>query len=434
MIERYQSKAITQIFSEENRFALFIEIEALLLEALSKHFGIGKRDINELRSLKGAVDTAAISSQESVTRHEVTAFLEWIWSRLPGNLKVQNYLHLGLTSSDLMDTALSCQMVQALDLVMEEHRSTQKILRLLSLKYRSLPVMGRTHGIHAETTSLGLKFLGFWAEGARHGRRLKIAREEIATGKLSGSVGSFASGEAGPDEEKAILAKLGLSPEPVATQVVPRDRHAAVLSNLALLGAWIERLATEIRHGQRTEVGEIIEPFGRGQHGSSSMPHKKNPILSENLCGLARLLRSYALAAFENVALWHERDISHSSVERCIIPDAFHAAHFALRRLQGVLSGLIVNEEAIKRNAALLGDLTSSQAYLNRLIASGMARKEAYALIQSASLRAQQEHKSLWQMLQDEKGVLKAKLKPLKPADFLRQIPKIYQRTLKKGY
>ncbi|MBI2070533.1 MAG: adenylosuccinate lyase [Elusimicrobia bacterium] len=433
MIERYQHPEITRIFSDENRFRLFLRIEVLLLEELARSLPIKPVEIARLKRLEKSIDVAAIREQEARTRHEITAFLNWVFAKMPGAQGVANYLHFGLTSNDLMDTALAVQMKEAADVVLDGLDRNLRTLEKLALRYRNLPVIARTHGIHAEVTSLGFKFLSFLSEGRRTCARFEAAHREIACGKLSGSVGNFASSAIDPATEERLLAKLGLSAEPAATQVVARDRHAVVLARLAIVGGWVERIAVEIRHGQRTEVAELSEPFAKGQHGSSSMPHKKNPILTENLCGLARLLRGYAAAALENMALWHERDISHSSAERVMIPDAFHAAAFMMKRLNETLSGLVVNERQIEKNLALLGDLTHSQAYLNVLIASGVPRKSAYSLIQAASLRALNNGGSLFEELVNDAHLPKGlKLKRLTPEDFLCQMNALYARAFKK--
>ncbi|MEK6544818.1 MAG: lyase family protein, partial [Elusimicrobiota bacterium] len=270
----------------------------------------------------------------------------------------------------------------------------------LSQTHANLPTIGRTHGIHAEPTTLGLKFASFLAEGFRQNRRLRSARYSAAVGKLSGSVGNFASSLLTPDQEVTILKHLGLRAEPVATQIVCRDRHAEVICALAQAGCWIERIATEFRHLQRTEIAELSEPFAQGkQHGSSSMPHKRNPILSENLCGLARLLRGYAMTALENTALWHERDISHSSAERVLFPDAFSTLHFMLGRLNVILRGINIDQCSLRQNLTIYKDLSSSQAYLNSLILSGMDRRQAYKLIQQASFNVLKGSTTLWDEL-----------------------------------
>lgn len=430
MIGRYQSPEIEEIFSQEQRFAYFLEIEALLLEELAKDYPIGAAQIRALRALKRHVDAAAILKREATTRHEITAFLEWVWSRLPRARAIHQYLHFGLTSNDLMDTALALQMKEAMIVVGALLEKNLRALKDLSRRWRAQPVMGRTHGMHAEPISLGLKFLSFYTEGKRNLERLKQCRGRATAAKLSGSVGNFASSVIGPAKERLILSRLGLEPEPVATQVVARDRHAEMMLTLALIGGWAERIAVEIRHSQRTEVAELAEPFVEGeQHGSSSMPHKRNPVLSENLCGLARLLRGYSAVSLENMALWHERDISHSSAERVIIPDAFHVSVFMLKRLYGILSGLVVRSDHIEKNLRLQGDLGASQAYLNQLIAAGCAREKAYNMVQRAVRRAVTGKSSLWQELLKEAG--KTPLQRVTDKDFLRHTQQLYDRAFK---
>lgn len=428
MIERYQTPEIERIFSEKNRFALFIEIEALFLGELSLAHPISREEIESLRELKKFIDVGAINDIEKKTRHEITAFLDWAWLQLPRSEGLKRFLHLGLTSSDLNDTALGYQCREAFEVVEAELERVLKTLKLLSLKYKDTPTIGRTHGIHAEPTTLGFKFLGFLKEGDRNVDRLKSGREAVSCGKLSGSVGNFFSSLIDPAVESKILVKLGLKAEPAATQIVARDRYAHAMGALALLGGWMERIAMEIRHLQRTEVAEAFEPFGKGQEGSSSMPHKRNPILCENICGLARLLRSQAQAALENMALWHERDISHSSVERVIIPDAFHAAHFGLKRLNFVLSGLEIDKKRIKENASLIGDLSFSQNYLNQLIIAGWPRQKSYKTIQEASSRALKNKSSLWEELVKNKKI-KTFLKRPSHKNLLNRIAPLFRRS-----
>ncbi len=429
MITRYQSPDIETIFSPAQRFSIFIEIEALLLEELSHKHNIRRHEIKSLRELKQHIDVRAIERQEDKTRHEITAFLNWIWIKLPRASGIHRYLHLGLTSSDLMDTALSFQTVSAIDVILGELEKTLSLLNTLSLRHKTLLTIGRTHGIYAEPTTMGLKFLGFLQEGKRNKKRLLEARKTMAYGKLSGSVGNFASSLIDPKTEEKILGRLGLKAEPVATQIIPRDRHAELLCQLGVLAGWIERLATEIRHLQRTEVSELAEPFGEAQQGSSSMPHKRNPVLCENLCGLARILRGFSITALENISLWHERDISHSSAERVIVPDAFSLSHFMLKRLNYVLSGIEVNAAKVRGNAKALLDLPYSQSYLNDLILSGISRKEAYKIIQQASFAALKQSSSLWSELKKTKGLEKASLWKASEKILLAKVDGLFKRA-----
>ena len=370
------------IWSEERKFALWLEIEVLAAEALAELGEVPRAVIDELRRLP-PVDVGRVRELERTSQHEVIAFLSAVAEK--GGDPVR-YLHLGLTSSDVMDTAYAVQMKEAADLLLEGIDRLLATVRAQALRYRHTAMIGRTHGIHAEPITLGLKLAHWYAELARDRLRLARAREEIAYGKLSGAVGTFAHGR--PEVEAYVCRRLGLEPEPLATQVVPRDRHAAFFGVLSLLAASIERIAVEIRHLQRTELLEVLEPFGRGQKGSSAMPHKRNPILTENLCGLARLVRGYGQVALDNVPLWHERDISHSSAERVIGPDATIAMDFMLARLNGVIEGMEVRPESMKRNLELTGGALFSEALLLALVRKGLSRDAAYGLVQPHALAA----------------------------------------------
>ena len=373
---------MTAIWSEERKFALWLEIEVLAAEALAEQGEVPRAAIDKLRKLP-AVDVARVRELEKTSQHEVIAFLSAVAEQ--GGDPVR-YLHLGLTSSDVMDTAYAVQTKEAADLLLRGLDRLLETLRAQALRHKRQPMIGRTHGIHAEPITLGLKLAHWWAELARDRERLARARAEVAYGKLSGAVGTFA--HSSPEVERYVCERLGLASEPLATQVVPRDRHAAFFGALALLASSIERVAVEIRHLQRSEVLEVLEPFGRGQKGSSAMPHKRNPILTENLCGLARLVRSYGQVALENVPLWHERDISHSSAERVIGPDATIAMDFMLARLTGVIEGMEVRPESMQRNLELTGGALFSESLLLALVRKGLSRDGAYALVQPHALAA----------------------------------------------
>jgi adenylosuccinate lyase len=332
---------------------------------------------------RAVVDAERIDEIERTTRHDVIAFLSQI-EETAG--PAARWLHFGMTSSDVLDTAFALQLGRAGALLLEDLDGLLEALGRRAREHASTPVVGRSHGIHAEPTSLGLVFASFHAEMQRNRRRLESALHTVATGKIAGAVGNY--GNLSPEIERRTLERLGLRPETIATQVVPRDRHAELFAALAILGAGIERIALTVRHWQRTEVGEAEEPFGGGQKGSSAMPHKRNPILSENLTGMARLLRSHAQAALENVALWHERDISHSSVERVIAPDATTVADFALRRITRLVSGLVVKPEAMRRNLDRSGGLIFSERLLLALVRTGLPRQEAYQMVQRCALAA----------------------------------------------
>jgi adenylosuccinate lyase len=370
------------IWSEERKFALWLRIEVLAAEALAERGEVPQAAIEKLRKLP-PIDVARVRELERTSQHEVIAFLSAVAET--GGDPVR-YLHLGMTSSDVMDTAYAVQLKEAADRLLVDLDRLLEVVRAQAFRHKHLPMIGRTHGIHAEPITLGLKLAHWYAELARDRERLARARAEVAYGKLSGAVGTFA--HSSPDAERYVCERLGLEPEPLATQVVPRDRHAAFFSALALLASSIERIAVEIRHLQRSEVLEVLEPFGRGQKGSSAMPHKRNPILTENLCGLARLVRGYGQVALENVPLWHERDISHSAAERVIGPDATIAMDFMLARLSGVVEGMEVRPESMMRNLEQTGGALFSESLLLALVRKGLSRDAAYALVQPHALAA----------------------------------------------
>jgi adenylosuccinate lyase len=382
VIDRYSRPEMTAIWSEKRKFALWLEIEVLAAEALAERGEVPRAAIDKLRKLP-AVDVARVRELEKTSQHEVIAFLSAVAEK--GGDPVR-YLHLGLTSSDVMDTAYAVQLKEAADRLLAGLDHLLGVVRSQALRHKRQPMIGRTHGIHAEPITLGLKLAHWYAELARDRDRLARAREEIAYGKLSGAVGTFA--HSSPEVERYVCDRLGLKPEPLATQVVPRDRHAAFFGTVALLASSVERVAVEIRHLQRSEVLEVLEPFGRGQKGSSAMPHKRNPILTENLCGLARLVRGYGQVALDNVPLWHERDISHSSAERVIGPDATIAMDFMLARLAGVIEGMEVRPDSMQRNLELTGGALFSESLLLALVRKGLSRDAAYTLVQPHALAA----------------------------------------------
>lgn len=433
MIARYQTPEMARLWAEENRYRMWARVEAYALEAWEAlgevPRGLAERLWRKLE--EKPLDQAfaqRVAELEEVTRHDLVAFTRAL-TEWTGDEEVGRYLHLGLTSSDVVDTAQNALLVEALDLILAELAGVQAELKRLALRYRYTPAIARTHGVHAEPTAFGLRFLSFYAAFGRDEARLKQAKETIGVAMLSGSVGNYA--HIPPEVEAHVARRLGLRPEPISTQVVPRDRHAEVLSALAILGGNLERVAVELRHLQRTEVLEAQEPFQEGQTGSSSMPHKKNPVGLENLTGMARLLRGYLGPSLENLALWHERDISHSSVERVVLPDATTVAHYALRRLRGILSGLSVFEANLKRNLELTRGLVYSQQVLNALIQSGLSRDRAYALVQRNALRSWEEGRSFLELLEeDPENPLKGEaLKALfDPGPFLKHVDAIYAR------
>ncbi|MFC0384651.1 adenylosuccinate lyase [Muricoccus vinaceus] len=394
MVPRYTRPEMAAIWSPEARFRLWFEIEALAAEAMADLGTIPVESAGAIRREGGAriaamteADLARIDEIERVTRHDVIAFLTWLGETRPdgsGMGEHARFMHQGMTSSDVLDTALNAQLAQAADLLLADLDLLLAALRRRAEEHALTPTIGRSHGIHAEPTTFGLKLAGHWAEFARGRKRLLAAREEIATAAISGPVGTFASVD--PLVEAFVARKLGLRAEPVSTQVIPRDRHAAFFCALAVIASSLERLATEVRHLQRSEVREAEEYFHPGQKGSSAMPHKRNPVLSENLTGLARLVRGYAVPALENVVLWHERDISHSSVERVIGPDATIALDFALHRAAGMVDKLTIYPDRMRANLESLGGVVHSGKVLLALTQHGMSREDAYATVQRSAM------------------------------------------------
>jgi adenylosuccinate lyase len=378
---------MTAIWSAENRYRIWWQIEVFAAEAMGRIGMIPAEDAKTIRAAYdrnalGEIDIAAIDAIEAITKHDVIAFLTWAGEKLGPQ---RRWLHQGMTSSDVLDTALAAQLKQAADLLLKDIDQLLAVLKRRALEHKTTPTIGRSHGIHAEPTTFGLKLAQAYAEFARNRDRLTIARETIATCAISGAVGTFAN--IPPAVEEHVAAELGLTPEPVSTQVIPRDRHAFFFATLGVIASSIERLATEIRHLQRTEVLEAEEYFSPGQKGSSAMPHKRNPVLTENLTGLARMVRGYVTPSLENVALWHERDISHSSVERFIGPDATITLDFALGRLTSVVDKLVVYPERMQQNLDRMGGLVHSQRVLLALTQAGLSREEAYSLVQRNAMK-----------------------------------------------
>ena len=382
MIARYSRPAMSHAWSDARRLEWWLEVE---LAAVAARESRGEVPAGVAARARGSarLDETRMLAIEAEVRHDVIAFLSMLSESIGDDAR---HVHAGMTSSDLVDTALACQIQEAGTLLLEGVRRLRRSTYALAERHRGTPMVGRTHGIHAEPITFGLKCLVWSEELGRSGTRLGAALADCAVGKFSGAVGTLVHIDAAV--ETAALASLGLVPEPVANQVVQRDRHAALLAAMAVLGGTMEKIATEIRHLQRSEVREAEEPFGRAQKGSSAMPHKRNPIASERICGLARLLRGYALAGFEDQALWHERDISHSSVERVALPDAFLLADFMLAELDTVVSGLVVHPETMLRRLDAGGGLVFSQKVLLALIAAGSARDEAYRIVQEHALAA----------------------------------------------
>jgi len=384
MIPRYSRPEMRAIWEPETRFRIWFEIEAHAATAMAE-LGIVPKEAAKIiwdKGGKAKFDVARIDEIEAVTKHDVIAFLTHLAEHVGPEAR---FVHQGMTSSDVLDTCLNVQLVRASDILLADMDRVLAALKKRAFEHKSTITIGRSHGIHAEPTTFGVKLAYAYAEFARGRERLVAARKEVATCALSGAVGTFANID--PSIEEYVAKSMGLTPEPVSTQIIPRDRHAMYFATLAVIASSIERLATEIRHLQRTEVLEAEEFFSPGQKGSSAMPHKRNPVLTENLTGLARMVRSFATPAMENVALWHERDISHSSVERFIGPDATITLDFALNRLAGIVEKLVVYPENMRKNLDKLGGLHNSQRVLLALTQAGASREDAYALVQRNAMK-----------------------------------------------
>ncbi|MFH0882620.1 MAG: adenylosuccinate lyase [bacterium] len=376
MIERYTRPKMGSIWSEENKFRTWLDVELAVVEAWERRGVVPADALAEIHS-RAAFDVDRINEIEQTVQHDVIAFLSNVAEHVGPSSR---FIHLGMTSSDVLDTALAMQLRQAGEELLHGCDTLLSALKEKALKYKALPAVGRTHGVHAEPVTFGLRFARFYEQLARVKVRLKDAWENVSTGKLSGAVGLYVHLDPGMEEE--VLAALGLNVSPISSQIVSRDRHADFLSAVALVGTVLESIALEVRHLQRTEVGEAREGFQKGQKGSSAMPHKRNPINAEKICGMARLLRSNMHAAYENVALWHERDISHSSVERVILPDSTIALDYLLALTADLVENLVVDEEAIARNLELTGGAVFSEGLLLELVKSGHTREDAYTIVQ----------------------------------------------------
>jgi len=397
MIPRYARPEMESIWTDDNKFKIMLEVEILASEAMSKLGVVPKAAIDKVKK-KAKINKDRINEIEKTVKHDVIAFLTSVVETVGPEAR---FLHMGMTSSDVLDTSLAVQMRQACLLLIKETKELMKITKKLALKYKYTPTMGRSHGVHAEPTTFGLKVANWYSELSRSLDRLNYALETVSYGAISGAVGTFA--HLSPKVEEYVCKKLNLKPEPVSTQIVPRDRHSIFLSTIAHVGSNLERIALEIRHLQRTEVAEAEEPFTKGQKGSSAMPHKRNPIISENVCGFARLLRGYAVTAMENIALWHERDISHSSTERIMLPDATMGLFYILKRMQTLLSGLNVYPENMKKNLNKTQDVICSGTLLLTLVDKGLTREQGYAIMQRLAFSAREKNISLEEVaLKDE--------------------------------
>jgi len=402
MIPRYSRKEMAELWTEEQKLKIWLEIELLAMEARAELGAIPKKAAQEARS-KAGFTVEEVQSREEITRHDIAAFVDVVGARLG---ELAQYLHLGMTSSDLLDTTFSLQLWKASGILRKDLDRLLLALKARAMEHKFTPMIGRTHGIHAEPITFGLVMTRFYDEFRRAKSRLKTAAEEIRVGKLSGAVGDYFHLD--PRIEQYVMKKLKLKPAAVSSQIISRDRYGYFFSVLALIATSIEHLALQVRHFQRTEVMEAEEYFSPGQKGSSAMPHKRNPVLSENLCGLARLLRGYALAALENIPLWHERDISHSSAERVLGPDATVFLDFMLNRMASIMEKLVIYPEQMAKNLGLTRGLAFSEAVMLALMEKGLARAEAYALVQNAAMRTWKEKdKKFLDILKADPGIKK---------------------------
>ncbi|MCX7831822.1 MAG: adenylosuccinate lyase [Actinobacteria bacterium] len=432
MIQRYQTEELKKIWSEENKFQTWLEVELAVIKAYELT-GVAPSGTSERIRKNAKINVKRIEEIEKSTNHDVIAFVNSIIEQVePEDGK---WFHYGLTSSDIVDTALSLLTIKALDVIIKETERLKNTIKNLAIKEAETLMIGRTHGVHAEPTTFGHKMAVWFFETKRNLKRLEFARENIAYGKISGAVGTYSN--ISPEIEKIALELLGLNRSPASTQILQRDRHAQVITTLAICASSLEKFATEIRHLQRTEVLEAEEPFGKGQKGSSAMPHKKNPIICERISGLARLVRGYAITSMENISLWHERDISHSSTERVIFPDATFAVHYATRKMNEVLTGLKINKERMLKNLESTRGLVFSSRLLLYLISKGASRPEAYDIVQRCAMKTWENEDTnlLDETLKDEeakKFVSENEVRNIFDYRyFIRNVPEIIQRIEK---
>ena len=400
MINRYSRKELTSIWSEENKYKIWLDVEIAAAQAMEK-LGQIPKGVSSTVKRKAKINVDRIHAIETKVKHDVIAFLTSVTEKV--GIKAR-YLHQGMTSSDVLDTSFNIQLVQSGKILLKDIDLILKVLKRQAKKHKFTPCIGRSHGIHAEPITFGLKLASFYEEFKRNRKRLVDAIDEVSSCAISGAVGTFAN--INPNVEKYVARKLGLKIEPISTQVIPRDRHAFYFSVLGIIAGSVERVATEIRHLQRTEVYELQEYFSKDQKGSSAMPHKKNPILSENLTGLSRMVRSYVMPALENIALWHERDISHSSVERNIGPDANITLDFALNRLSNILDKMIIYPKKMIQNINLTKGLIFSQEIMLELTKSGLSREKSYKIVQSHSKKCFSENKNLFDLISKDKLIM----------------------------
>ena len=428
MIERYSRPEMAHIWTQEAKYAAWLRVELAVCEVYARRGLVPSDALGRIKA-NASVSAARIDEIEATTRHDVIAFLTNLEESLGADSR---FVHMGLTSSDVVDTALALQLQEAAEVLLGGLERVRAAVRTLAVTYKDTPCVGRTHGIHAEPTTFGLKAALWYAEAERNLERLRRAREAVRVGKISGAVGTFAHVD--PDVEEEVCRLLGLEPAPVSTQIVQRDRHAELMGTLAILAASLEKVALEIRSLQRTEILEVEEPFTAGQKGSSAMPHKRNPVSCEQVCGLARLVRSNSLAALENVALWHERDISHSSVERVIFPDSTLLVHYMLYQMTRILEGLLVYPERMRENMDRSFGLMFSQRVLLKLAAKGLPRQTAYELVQHNAMRAWRERTAFRDLLAADAEIMR-RLTPAEldecfdPSWHLRNVDAVFRRV-----
>ena len=431
MINRYSRKELTTIWSEENKYKIWLDVEIAAAQAMEK-LGQIPKGVSSIVKRKAKINVDRIHAIEAKVKHDVIAFLTSITEKAGINAR---YLHQGMTSSDVLDTSFNIQLVQSGKILLKDINLILKVLKRQAKKHKFTPCIGRSHGIHAEPITFGLKLASFYEEFKRNRKRLVDAIDEVSSCAISGAVGTFAN--INPNVEKHVAKKLGLKIEPISTQVIPRDRHAFYFSVLGIIAGSVERVATEIRHLQRSEVYELQEYFSKDQKGSSAMPHKKNPILSENLTGLSRMVRSYVTPALENIALWHERDISHSSVERNIGPDANITLDFALNRLSNILDKMIIYPKKMIQNINLTKGLIFSQEIMLELTKNGLSREKSYKIVQSYAKKCFSENTNLFDLISKDKFIMskisKSKLNSIfNYSSHFKNINLIFRRIFKK--
>lgn len=429
MIPRYTRPELAALWTEERKLQHWFDIELAAVEGWAREGVVPEEAAAHIRE-HAVLDVERVQEIEKITRHDVAAFVQSLEESV--GEEYGRWIHFGMTSSDVLDTCLGIQLREAADILLEDIDSMMQAIKRRAYEFKDTPMIGRSHGIHAEPTTFGHVLAIWYDEMRRNRRRVEAAREVVATGKISGAVGTFAN--IPPSVEAYVCEKLGLSPAPASSQIVQRDRHAEFFTTLAVVASSLEKFAVQIRHMQRTEVLEAEEKFHKGQKGSSAMPHKRNPVLSENVTGLARIVRSYAIPALENVALWHERDISHSSVERMIGPDATGVLDFALVRFTGVIDNLVVYEKNMKKNLEQTRGLPFSQGILLRLVRTGLSRQDAYKLVQNVAMRAWEEELDFEELAVDDPGfnehLSQDEIKEAFDLDHtLRRVPDIFERV-----